>query len=268
MKKILMLLLCGILICSVVSCRQNDHPQEPEGTGETTASKNTERTEETTKLKYTFISNEEKSTWKSNLTAVLSKIKIHEEPGIPGSFAIGLMDINFDNSPEVLAAHAGGSMGNVFIEIYDLDSGEQLISYNSAHWESNENIYLCVADKNGEYVVLSEGALRIPDLGWIKLINVLPKSIDSQSRYLMTENLFAESVSNEVGYYEHNGKIIEKSQYDEYYQTFLDEYKKMESTQIQLIKWSSIEAENRNELVEKMADALISSSQGFIDHKK
>lgn len=256
MKKILLLLLCGILIFNVASCNRNDDPEETDGTEGITGSK------------YTFISNEEKSTWKSNLTAVLSKIEIHDEPGIPGSFAIGLMDINFDNSPEVLAAYAGGSMGNVFVEIYDLDSGEKLISYDAAHWESSQNIYLCVADKNGEYVVLSEGDLRIPDLGWIKLIDLLPKSIDSQSRYLMTENLFAESVSNEVGYYEHNGKIIEKSQYDEYYQTFLDEYKKIESTQIQLIKWSSIESENRNELVEKMAEALIHTSQDFIDNKK
>jgi hypothetical protein len=257
MKKILLLLLCGILIFNVASCNRNDDPEETDGTEGITASK------------YTFISNEEKSTWRSNLTAILSKIEIHEfEPGIPGSFAIGLMDINFDNSPEVLAAYAGGSMGNVFVEIYDLDSGEKLISYDAAHWEDQENIYLCVADKNGECIILSEGALRIPDLGWIKLINVLPKSIDSQSRYLMTENLFAESVSNEVGYYEHNGKIIEKSQYDEYYQTFLDEYKKIESTQIQLIKWSSIESESRNELVEKMVDALIHASQDFIDNKK
>ena len=63
------------------------------------------------------------------------------------------------------------------------------------------------------------------------------------------------------------GAFINK-QYDEYYQTFLDEYKKIESTQIQLIKWSSIESENRNELVEKMAEALIHTSQDFIDNKK
>ena len=257
MKKFLLLLLCAILIFSVVSCNRNNTPEAPD------------EVDETTKLKYTFIPDEEKNTWKTKLTAILSKAEIFEfEPGLPGSFAIGLMDINFDNSPEVLAAYAGGSMGNVYVDIYDLDSGEKLISYGAAHWESRENIYLCVADKNGECIILSEGALRIPDLGWIKLINVLPKSIDSQSRYLMTENLFAESVSNEVGYYEHNGKIIEKSQYDEYYQTFLDEYKKIESTQIQLIKWSSIESENRNELVEKMAEALINSSQDFIDNKK
>ena len=255
MKKILLLLLCGILIFNAASCNRNDDPEETDGTEGITASK------------YTFISNEEKSTWKSNLTAVLSKIEIHDEPGIPGSFAIGLMDINFDNSPEVFAAHAGGSMGNVFIEIYDLDSGEQLISYNAAHWESSENIYLCVADKNGEYVVLSEGALR-NDIGWMKLIDLLPKNIDSQAVYLMTESLFAEALSNEAEHYEYKGNIVDKSQYDEYYRIFLDEYNKIESTQIQLIKWSSIESENRNELVEKMADALINTSQDFIDNKK
>ena len=131
MKKILLLLLCGILIFNVASCNRNDDPKETDGTEGITASK------------YTFISNEEKSTWRSNLTAILSKIEIHEfEPGIPGSFAIGLMDINFDNSPEVFAAYAGGSMGNVFVEIYDLDSGEKLISYGAAHWESSDNIYL------------------------------------------------------------------------------------------------------------------------------
>ena len=159
-------------------------------------------------------------------------------------------------------------MGNVFVEIYDLDSGEKLISYDAAHWESSQNIYLCVADKNGEYIILSEGDLRIPDIGWIKLVNVLPKNIDSQSRYLMTENLFAESASNEVKYYEYKGNVVEKSQYDEYYRIFWNEYNKIESTQIQLIKWSSIESGNRNELVEKMADALINSSQEFIDNKK
>jgi len=255
MKKILLLLLCGILIFNVASCNRNDDPEETDGTEGITASK------------YTFISYEEKCTWKSKLTAVLSKIEIHDEPGIPGSFAIGLMDINFDNSPEVFAAHAGGSMGNVFIEIYDLDSGEQLISYDAAHWEDSENIYLCVADKNGEYVVLSEGALR-NDIGWMKLIDLLPKNIDSQAVYLMTESLFAEALSNEAEHYEYKGNIVDKSQYDEYYRIFLDEYNKIESTQIQLIKWSSIEAENRNELVEKMADALINTSQDFIDNRK
>ena len=256
MKKILLLLLCGILIFNAVSCNRNDAPEETDGTEGITAAK------------YTFISREEKSAWKTKLSAVLSKTEIHEyEPGIPGSFAIGLMDINFDNSPEVFAAHAGGSMGNVFIEIYDLDSGEQLISYNAAHWEDSGNIYLCVADKNGEYVVLSEGALR-NDIGWMKLIDLLPKNIDSQAVYLMTESLFAEALSNEAEHYEYKGNIVDKSQYDEYYRIFLDEYNKIESTQIQLIKWSSIEAENRNELVEKMADALINTSQDFIDNRK
>ena len=80
--------------------------------------------------------------------------------------------------------------------------------------------------------------------------------------------MFAEALSNEAEHYEYKGNIVDKSQYDEYYRIFLDEYNKIESTQIQLIKWSSIESENRNELVEKMAEALIHTSQDFIDNKK
>ena len=254
---------------SLIACNRNDKPEETHGTEETTKETAEEATKETTELKYTFLSNEEKFAWKSNLTAILSTIEIHEyEPGIPGSFAIGLMDIDFDNSPEVFAAYAGGTMGNVFFHIYDLNTGKEIIAYNAAHWESSDNIYLCVADRNGELVILSEGSIRTMDYGWVKMINLFPKNIDLESVSLMTEDLFTESVSSEVAYYSYNGNVVEKSQYDEYYQKFLNEYNIIESTQIQLIKWSSIESENKNELLEKMADALINSPQEFLDCKK
>ena len=156
-----------------------------------------------------------------------------------------------------------GALGEELAAKYLAEQGFMVLHRNIriGHLETD---IIC---ENGEYVVLSEGALR-NDIGWMKLIDLLPKSIDSQSRYLMTENLFAEALSNEAEHYEYKGNIVDKSQYDEYYQTFLDEYKKIESTQIQLIRWSSIESENRNELVEKMAEALIHTSQDFIDNKK
>lgn len=263
MKKLFVLLLCGIFVLNLVSCNRIDNPEE------TDSMETVNAMEDTTELQYAFITYEEKCTWKSKLTAVLSKVDIRDyELGLPGSLAIGLMDINFDNSPEVFVAYAGGSIGNVFFDIYDLDSGDKLVSYNAAHWENDDNIYLCVADKKGELTILSEGSLRNLDIGWMKLTHLLPKNIDSQSIYLMAENLFAESLSNEVEHYEYKGNVVEKSQYDEYYRIFLDEYNKIESTQIQLIRWTSIESESRDELVEKMADALISSPQEFIDNKK
>ena len=61
MKKPFILLLCAFLAFSIVSCNGIDKSEETDGT------------EETTELQYTFISNEEKSTWRSHLTAILSK---------------------------------------------------------------------------------------------------------------------------------------------------------------------------------------------------
>ena len=54
------------------------------------------------------------------LTAILSKTEIHDdyEPGIPGSCAVGLMDLDFDHSPEVLAAYAGGSIMRLWGKTY------------------------------------------------------------------------------------------------------------------------------------------------------
>ena len=106
---------------------------------------------ENSENEYTFISQEEKNTWRDKLINVLSNCDIY------GSFAVGLMDLNFDNSPEVLIAYPGGSMGNVFTTFYELDTGEKLFIYDADHWDSGDNINLCVAeDCNGEPVILSQ----------------------------------------------------------------------------------------------------------------
>ena len=171
------------------------------------------------------------------------------------------MDINFDNVPEVFAASAGGSMGNVCIDIYDLYTGEEIDHYSAAHWKDGDNIYLCVVDKNGEKSILTEGSYRDPELGWVKLFSLL--SYESSTGVSFT-SLFAESVAQEVGYYECNGITVSKEEYDAQFQQFLQEYQVISPTQIQLVKWEQFDATSREELNEKMADALIGSKQEFV----
>ncbi|MBQ7365127.1 MAG: hypothetical protein IJW46_05975 [Clostridia bacterium] len=177
------------------------------------------------------------------------------------------MDLDFDRSPEVLIAYPGGSMGNIFIEIYSLVTGEMLTTYNAPHYNNSDDICLYVADHNGDYVILAEGAFRVPDLGLVDLVDLLPNTFDS-SAPLTVENIFAESASSEVGHYEYRGTVLEKAQYEEYYQQFFKDCQPIEATQIQLIHWSSIEAETKSELIEAMAKTLILSTQEFLDTKK
>lgn len=271
MKKIFVALLCVFLLCNFVSCNQSNLTETTSSVTDSTSQETVQSQPESTNpvifhsdANCYVLTEKEQQTWKPYLLSTLANIGIKDsEHYIPGSYAIGLMDINFDNVPEVLAAHDGGSMGNVWIEIYDLQTGNQLCFYDAAHWMDSDNIYLCVADKNGEKVILSEGSIRTPEFGWIKHFGVLLRELDVD--WCIGETiLFAESVAQEVGYYEHNRIPVSKEEYDAKFQQFLKEYQTISQTQIQLIKWEQFDASSREELNEKMADALIGSTQEFV----
>ena len=57
------------------------------------------------------------------------------------------------------------------------------------------------------------------------------------------------------------------TEYDIKYQKFLRDYIALEDTAIQMIKWSDFEVKDKEQLVLKMADSLIESSQRFVDCK-
>ena len=254
MKKILAILLCGVMLLCAVSCKNSETDNQDKNG----------KTEDGKTQQPAFISQLEKNTWKDDLTEILSTV--NEKPG---NYAVGLMDINFDNLPEVLVAYPGGSLGNIFIEIYDLESGEKLVYYDAAQYSTGSDVYLCIFEHNEEYVILAEGTMRSFDFGWIQSTSLVSKNIDLEEHYLEAERLFAKSVYEEEGlFYDVNGKQVDKKQYDDYCQQFLEDYKEIGATRMQLIRWSSIETEDESELAENMADALINSSQEFVDNKK
>ena len=140
MKRILAFLLCSFIIFSLVSCYFFlDSPS--------------------TEHFNTFISQQEQNTWKEDLAALLYSVQ-HKEMQVSSeitsmslaSVSVGLMDINFDNIPEVFFAYQGGSMGNIPIDIYDLKSGKKLGHYEASHSPDGDSICLYVAESNDGFV--------------------------------------------------------------------------------------------------------------------
>ena len=221
-----------------------------------------------------FIPQSEKDTYKEKLTAVLSAVKYADYTYGLGSFAsfgAGLMDLNFDNVPEVLVAAPGGSMGNVCITVYDLETGEEMCGYNAAHYGDWDNIYMCVAAFDGDYVILTEGSYREPSIGFVKTFGVLDQALASD--YLSGKILFAESV--DASHYEYNGESVSKEEYTEQFQKFTEEYVKIDETQIIIVKWSDVGFDNEKSdgsdidvYAEKLAEALLHSGQEFIAYQK
>ena len=269
MKKIFLSFICLIMLFAIISCDQNN--TYPNGNDDPPSDlQDTPAWSETDDPSCTFISQEVKDTWQAELIAILSNVDVRDrENSIPGSHAVGLMDLNFDNVPEVFVAYPGGSMGNVFIKIYDLKTHNELIWYDGAHYANDLEILLYVTKSTEGYAVIAEGSIRL-DIGWSNIIEKLPNHINTEDYYLKRQNLFTKAQSitaeDQVSYY-FKGEPVDKSKYEEEYQKFVNDYQVIESTKIQLIKWSVFDLANKDQLALNMANALIGSSQQFIDYK-
>ena len=83
------------------------------------------------------------------------------------------------------------------------------------------------------------------------------------------DTLFEEVKSSDdsLRYYYH-GNEVEKAEFEQQKNQFINDYKEIKETQIQIIYWNTIDAQSKSEAISAMADALINSEQEFIDFNK
>ena len=212
---------------------------------------------------YLFIDGETKEGWRNYLGYFLSKIALKQiEEGV-GSYAVGLMDVTLDGVPEIFLAYRGGSMGNVFFQIYDLYSAQKLGCYNAP---VNGSIYP-VKSSDGEVIMLSDGSFRDPDMGFLdRLVRILPKF---ENKALVAEALFQKAENRNDGkeaLYSVGSekKTLSKAEYDEEYGKFRDSHRRIPLAEMKLVEWNSIEAESKQEIASEMAEALLEEYVGVI----
>ena len=256
MKKILAILLCLLIILSTVSCEKENSTQQAFDD-----KKDTSVTEESSvdeKSPYTFISKQERLSWKDKIVTALSKANPYKEiePGILGA---ALMDMNFDNTPELIVVGAGGSMGNVCIVAYDLESGAELcVLGDTPHYQDRNNVYFCVHRNNdGSYILVNEGSLRVGLEGYL----ITSKLTEDFKFDVIFEEV--KSSDDDIRYY-FDGNEVEKAEFEKQKEQFKVDYKAVTETQLKIIYWDSIEFETKSEAISKMADSLVNSEQQFI----
>ena len=236
MKKLLSIFLCLIFIFSIVSCN--------------TVVEN---------IPYTFISGQERLSWKDKIITVLSGNNFYEQIEY-GCLGVALMNLNFDNTPELIVAFSGGTMGNVCIVAYDLESGNELcVLGDTPHYGDWNNVYFCLHRNNdGNYILVNEGSLR-DGLEW----NTITSKLTEDFKF---DTLFKEvKTSDDDSKYYFDGNEVDKAEFEKQKEQFKNDYKAVTETQLKIIYWDSIEFETKSEAISKMADKLINSDQQFID---
>ena len=231
------------------------------GTGTLFAVKEQDQPSESPAL--AFVSKQERLSWKDKIERILSENHCYEYEKY-GDLGVALMDLNFDRTPEVLVASQGGSMGNVNIGVYDLESGEELCFLGDMpHYRNGSNIYLCIyGNDKGDYLIVNEGSLR-NGLEWYHLTSVL----NEENGGFKLDVLFEEEIgSDDSRRYYYGGQEVDQVEFEKQKELFKNGYKEIAETQIQIVYWDSIDAKNEDEAISMMAGALVSSEQQFIDY--
>ena len=284
MKRILAVFFCLIFMCSVVACGwevpySGDELSEAPKTDET--SEKNETTESASQdapadgqLPYTAISEQERLTWRDKIITVISDSGIYDEYAMlrqngweHNFYGMALMDLNFDNTPELITVYSGGSMGNVNLTAYDLESGEKLDGYyyDTPHYQDADNVYFCYYRHNdGGYILVNKGSLRFGLEGYI-----LTSKLNDNLRFT---TLFEEVVSQDCdSRYYCSGNEVDKAEFEAQKAQFESDYKELAETQLKIIYWSSIFGDGKgavpktkSEVISEMADRLVSSEQQFI----
>lgn len=260
MKKILAIFLCLIFVCSVVSCDKKNEDTNPEKTQETTQD-STQMSSNEAKTPYSFISAQERLSWENKIVTVIENNDLYEEYEVLTHWFLGmaLMDMNFDGTPEVIAAYAGGSMANVCVVAYDLETGEQLCTLgDTPHYQEHDNVYLCLYRNNeGKYLIVNEGSLR-DGLEWYTITS----SLNDQLKF---DTLFEEVKTSEdnIRYYCKDTEV-EKAEFEKQKDRFKNDYKEITETQIKIVYWEDIDTTTKSGTISAMADALVNSEQQFI----
>lgn len=243
MKRLLVLILCAIMLTGVASCAAGT--QEPQATTK----------EENADIVCPFVSDEVRQTWERDIFEIFMSRNLYEEREY-GCLGTALMDLNFDCTPELIVAYTGGSMGNVFTVIYDLRTKEELYYYDAPNSSGDLHLDLCVyAGQNGEYLTLGEGMLR-PDGFWYHMIYEL-------SPQIKMKHLF--DAPMDEGFYYCNNQKVKRADFEMRKEHFDAYYTRIVQTQLQLIYWKDITARDKQEAVRAMTDALLGSTQEFVD---
>lgn len=262
MKKILSILLCLLITLSIVACEEKEPTQQNLDDKKDTSS--TVESSAAQKSPYAFISQQERLSWKDKIVTVISNNDLYDDYEVLEHNFLGmaLMDLNFDNTPELLVAYAGGSMGNVCIVAYDLETGEKLcVLGDTPHYKDWDNIYLCVhRNDEGKYIIVNEGALR-DGLEWY----IITSTLTNQFKF---DVLFEEAThaDGNIRYYLDglDGNETDKTEFEKQKNKFKNDYKEITETQIKIVYWDTIESKTKNDAIIEMADALVNSEQQFI----
>ncbi len=233
-----------------------------------------------------YVSDEEKAAWFAPIVKLISnqeeliedeygrglgyEAPRPNEPSISYGWSIGLFDVTMDGVPEVIVNCGGGSSGCVFLEVYDIFSGQEIGNMDSNGKDGCWGIYYNL--ETGKYFPLGSYSWNS---GWdteLRYITTISYNEELQgynesclfyARYFYEDSDYAVAhISCSV-----NGEDVIEPNYQYRMTRFYQENCLLPQTGIKMYSWSSVSDsdDSYQERAEKMARMLLyGSGQQFV----
>ncbi len=226
-----------------------------------------------------FISDKEISLWREPLEALLVNARdmASEDEDVPTNphlptiykgYDCGLLDVNFDGTPEVIINLGGGSAGNAYYNVYDLYTGADLGSFDGGMNES-----WIVTYHLSDHTFAYRGDYQWREGAGLDHIFYATILYDQERQIYMTDILSQKTVVTSgwtddpptYHYYSMDKKVTE----DVYQQAMNEDkgnYYPIDGTAMITLSWWDLETDEDTyeTLAKKMTDALLATGQKFI----
>lgn len=227
-----------------------------------------------------FVSDEDMNAWRGPLVEVLSAVGADSD-------GAALFDLDLDGTPEVLLYSRGGSLGNVWYDVYDLYTGSLLRPVGDRQWMDDGgfgmNAYgdwtVCVNPENGRPQILHQYKHRSGYRELYVSAEILTYTFADGAVSCTHEPLFHETLtyalkddadntySSETILYNHvtysaRGQETDRGVYLAARETFEQTWQRVNHTSMRVIPWETSDGERLD--ASDMAERLLASGQKFI----
>lgn len=304
--RLIAIVLIGIILITIVSCKSKDDQASNYVNNENANIADADCIINGQEIY--FVSDESKKEWKKPLAKLLSNVLVpygeHGEimgyeaaidpnaPVIPQNYECGLLDITGDGTPELLVHPFGyhGSSGTATYFVYNIYSGQKLGEIdggNDQSWCFFYNTEYGDLDLVGQYwlrggwpwrgryitkVFYDESVMECYEVSYLHTEH----DINGEKTDIVDEDpndgvytaTWVETYPNTT-YYVYSNEVYLDDYYAEY-NNFLMTCIRIPETELVLIDWDDVAEDGDDYAIrgEKMAQALISSNQRFIDFNK
>lgn len=216
----------------------------------------------------------EKAGWRDPIKAIIFSVLPNGDSPAERVMGAGLLDLDLDGVPEVVLAYPGGSAGNTYFDVRDLNTGELRGSFGTGWYGEKQlgELAVYLDTETSRYTYVGQANYRI---GWQTMErSVYTITLDDKGQF-KDKQLFLEEysypsdwnqtlVGDSAVVFKAGGNTLTHEDYFSKLEAFWQKLVKIEGTDFVCIDFDDVQGETNEEIASAVADSLVNSTQEFV----